>query len=342
MPPLPNDKVSTWYWPSGILYARGFGYGKMAEILGKSIHTPHNYVEKLKEQLEGKVKIEEGLNKKDKEAAWRKGILQYLMSNLEEIKAELRKLEDRVLIPEEVWSCLDNIFSVEEQGVRLSDLPYVEDAYHLHEIVSRQFFVFSLLQVLRELVDQAPNPSRILDYGTTIIHDTWKSSGPASEQTKLTLALLIETRAEHWAPSRSLVRSLQSLCNTSLDERDPTKAVLIETVSFGLTKKGDPTLHRRALRAALSTPSWTDVILQSEVNYYGSERSRLSAYNRHFNDPHYVGLLQVNDVSRLLNLAETTSGSYHVSVIQLLNKHLVVLQNQGEHDLARAVRKQLE
>ena len=179
--------------------------------------------------------------------------------------------------------------ALSDQSAQLIELPHATTAFKLFEIVAPQPYAYPTTAAVRELVQRAEQPGRLLGLAAEVIPNIWNTHANIAG----ILSTLLSTAVELWQPTESMLAKLEELCDSAIQGGDWSRVASVEPLAFALGAKGHHDVHRRVLERLIEERHWRDTDAARVRQYYGTVGVQIAAIVRHWHDPFRKGLLHV-------------------------------------------------
>lgn len=228
--------------------------------------------------------------------------------------------------------------SSEESSNLLIEFPYVVTSEKLVDIIRPQAYSYQNALTLHDLLVDSPFRERILELIPEVIIHTWDCHPDIAGL----LATLLCNIIELWHPSSSVMTKLDELCGKALRADDWTRVASVEPLGFALAAQGRSETQKRVLERIVSPSHWRERDIARVKKYYGGVGVELGAIMSHWRDPLRKGLLQANDVGRLMDVILSNDKHLEKSagrngLLNLLLEHAKVLSACGAPEAGRNV-----
>jgi hypothetical protein len=238
---------------------------------------------------------------------------------------------------------LQKFNSVNDQSSLIVEFPHATTTYKLFQVLAPQDYTFSTTFGLRDLLRGSETPSQLLDLASEVVIGTWNSHPNVAG----ILSTLLSNNIDYWKPTRPVLDQLEQLCQAAIKSNEWTRVACVEPLAFAVAAQGRADVHRKLLERLVGDPKWRATDAKRTRQYYGSRGVAIAAIFRHWKDSFRNGLLQANDVPRLVDLLLSSDvilagPTVREALLQLLLKHAQVLYDSGAHQLARSVNDFIE
>lgn len=225
-----------------------------------------------------------------------------------------------------------------DQTAGLIEFPHANTAFKLFEIVAAQPYTYPTTAAIRELIQRAKEPTRLMNLTAEVIPSIWKTHANVAG----ILSTLLSTASDLWQPAEAILLKLEELCNSAIQVGDWSQVASVEPLAFALGAKGHHGIHRRVLERLIEERHWRNADSTRIQEYYGTVGVQITAILRHWHDPFRKGLLRVNDVARLMDLLLSSDQTLSTltarqTALDLLDQHALALKECGEVTLAARV-----
>jgi hypothetical protein len=219
----------------------------------------------------------------------------------------------------------------------LVEFPYVLTAYKLFQIIEPQPYNYATATALHDLLANSLS-ARVLELVPDVIISTWKDHPDVAG----ILATVLCNAIDLWHPTAKQMAKLDELCATAIESDNWALVASVEPLAFALAAQGRGAAHKKVLERIVSESKWRTRDVARVREYYGGVGEEVAALTRHWNDPRRKGLLQANDVGRLMDVILSSDrylkgSSRRDSLLRFLLDHAETLQKCGAPEVAKTV-----